>query len=402
MTTKLAIWLALAAILAAGCTQPDENVEWNPQADYPPWTYDAPFYYRPSEEMPVAEVIGPGIPVYYSAHKDVLVRHPVGAQPTGEPRVAVWCSIDMGRTWERLGYYGVEQTHFAFRAEQEGPHWIRFVGPKLRSADAPPAMPHRVYVVDTVPPAITVSVDPSPWYDKSKRTPRTYKVGEDVMVSWFVHDSHLDEDTVNLSSCFAEFPHNLVWGRLPRTLAPSGSEKIVIPPEAASNGGVRFRIKAADKSGNVDIALTDVLHVAGSLPATTQPTARPAGLEMVTTPPITPLGDKPGWPLAGTMLRGGVTQVLKWMPELASKYDKLELQFSANDGRTWMTLVTGVKAGQSVTWTVPAITSRMCRLRITGVEANGQKVMIVTSRKFKVDTVVPDAIIGPKPIIEEK
>ncbi|HUT59209.1 MAG TPA: hypothetical protein VNA25_15275 [Phycisphaerae bacterium] len=402
MSTKLAFPLTLAAILVAGCTQLDENVEWNPKADYPPWAYDAPFYYRPSEELPIGEVIGPGIPVYYSSYRDVLVKHPAGTQPTGEPRVAVWCSTDMGQTWGRLGYYGVEQTHFVFRAEQDGPHWIRFVGPRLLSADAPPAMPHRVYVVDTAPPDIVVTVDPPPWEDKDKKVPRTYKVGEDVMVSWFVNDPYLDEESIALSSCFAEFPHNLVWGRLPRKLAPSGCEKIMIPPEAAANGGVRFRIEAADKSGNAEIALTDVLHVSGSLPATTQPTVQPTGLEVATTQAVTPLGDKPGWPLAGTMLRGGTKQVLRWMPELASKYDKLELEFSANDGRTWLTVVTGIKAGESVNWTVPSITSRMCRLRLVGADANGQKVMIVLSRKFKVDTVLPDTIMGPKPIVQDR
>ena len=92
MTKKLTYGLLLAAVLSAGCTQVDENPEWNPQNEYPPWTYDAPFYYRPTEELAATEIIGPGIPVFYSSSPRVFIKHPAGSQPTGEPRVAVWCS----------------------------------------------------------------------------------------------------------------------------------------------------------------------------------------------------------------------------------------------------------------------------------------------------------------------
>ena len=125
---KIALIVILAS-LSAGCYQKDANPNWNPEAEYPAWAYDAPFYYRPTEELPVAQTLGGAIDVYYSPSEYFFIRHPGGAQTRGAPRVALWTTNEETRQWRRKGYYGLEQSHFCFKADDDGWHWIRFVGP---------------------------------------------------------------------------------------------------------------------------------------------------------------------------------------------------------------------------------------------------------------------------------
>ena len=113
-------WIITVLVLLAGCTQVDENPKFNPSAELPSWAYDAPFYYQPPQDLPALETAGDGIGVYYTRDQSFFVRHPGGCQLNGVPRVAVYYSLDMGKTWNKAGYFGVEQTHFNFLAKQEG------------------------------------------------------------------------------------------------------------------------------------------------------------------------------------------------------------------------------------------------------------------------------------------
>lgn len=390
--------LIFAAVLVGGCMQVDENPQWAPQADYPAWTYDAPFYYRPTEEMQVAETVGEGIPIYYSRIEHFFIRHPGGYQLNGTPRVAVWSSADRGEHWERSGYFGVEQSHFLFQAETDGPHWIRFVGPGQGIIEVPPGNPHRIYVVDRHPPRIEMRVEPSPWYldEQEQRVPRTYQIGEEVTLHWSVYDAYLASETIYLGTCFAKFPRNLVWSRFPKTLPASGSMKIEIPAESVDGGGLRFRMEATDKAGNVGVAMTEVLRIAGMELAIAEPVGRPVGPSDVIQQTQGTPGPRPGWPNAGAMLRGGTSVVLNWMPESAADYDTVELHFSADNGRTWRAVATGLKPGREARWTVPAVTSKICRLRLVAVATGGQQTMLAETARFTVDTVLPDTVLGPK------
>ncbi len=395
---RFATWLILAGAVLVGCTQPDENPKWNPQADLPDWTYDAPMYYRPSEDLPVVETIGEGIPVYYTRQESFFIRHPGGYQVNGDPRMAVWYSTDAGANWVKSGYYGVEQTHFLFRAKEDGAYWIRFVGPGQGSSDMPAEAPHRIYIVDRNPPAVVVTVTPPPWEDEKKTVPHVYKVGDTVNVSWGVSDKNLAPATVRLSTFFAKFPQNFLWGRFPQELPDAGSEPIQIPPEAARDGGLKFRVEAADKAGNLAVAFSETLAVAPATAATSQPAARPAGqFESVAYPSME---DKPGWPQPGSFLWGGSGQTLAWVPSQAGQYENVELQFSNDDGQSWQTVAKGLKPGKSIKWTVPSVSSRNCRLRIAslvpGVEEKGQPaaILIVMTQRFTVDVTPPSAIPG--------
>ena len=278
------IWLAPAALFVVGCMQVDENPDWNPSADYPGWTYDAPFYYRPTEDLKPLETIGYGIGVYYTNSEYFFIQHPGGYQVDGTPRIAVWCTSDRGEHWQKSGYFGVEQSHFLFRAQEDGRYWIRFVGTGQGVSEVPPGMPHRIYVVDRKPPTIKLTVTPTPWKDDGKTKPYFYKVGETVTLRWYVTDPNLAKGTVKLGTCFARFPHNLVWSRFPKELPPTGKMEVEIPPEAVQEGGLRFRMEATDKADNIGMGLTEVMRVIRAPGAETQPTTRRA-LQFEPVPP---------------------------------------------------------------------------------------------------------------------
>ncbi len=391
--------LMLAAVFVGGCALEDENPDWNPKKELPSWAYDAPFYYRPTEDLKAVEIVGPGIPIYYPNSEYFFLPHPGGYQTTGSSRIAVWCSTDQ-ENWERCGYFGVEQTHFLMHAEQEGTHWIRFVGPGQGVTKVPPGQPHRIYVVDQTPPAIILSLKPKPYYEDSAGNRKTYiyEVGEIVILRWLVNEPNPKKGTIKLGTCFAKFPHNLIWSAWPKPLATSGTMQIEIPPEAVKDGGLRFRMEATDKAGNVGMAMTEIMNVQGQGKPGPQPSARPVKpSDQVYQTAGTPDKKRPGWPLKGTFFRGGTTRILAWMPESASACKELELRFSSNNGRTWRTLATNLRPGKKIKWTVPKVTSKNCRLRFVGVLKSGKKVTLFMSERFYVGTVGADIIEGPKP-----
>ena len=390
-------------LLAAGCQLADENPDWDPKHDLPSWAYDAPFYYRPTEDLKPVETVGQGIPVYYPRTDYFFLAHPDGYDVTGEPRLAVWCSTDQ-ENWDRCGYFGVEQTHFLMHAEEDGPHWVRFVGPGQGKTEAPPGHPHRIYVVDTQAPEITLTVDPAPFHvnEEGERIPRLYTVGDEVTLSWSVKDANLRDGSVRLSTCWVRFPDNLAWSVWPKPLTARGSIDVVLPPEAALNGGLRFRMEAQDKAGHIGMAVTHALAVHETPGAATRPTVRPVGpFERIPTAAPQPDDDRPGWPRKGALIRGGAQIALKWMPEDVESYEGLAVQFTSNNGLSWRTLIQDVVPGRPVRLTMPSVTSKACRLRLTGVRKDDpteRRTAIVTSGRFTVDTVAPEFEDKPVPV----
>ncbi len=399
--------LLVLALLIVGCEVQDENPNWDPHNDYPSWTYDAPYYYRPSNDLPVQEVVGAGIPVYYANSNQFFVKHSTGYQAPGVPRLAIWCSVSSGENWDLAGYYGVEQTHFLFQAQADGPQWVRFVGPGQGVAAATPGTPHRIYVVDTTRPAIEVSVDP-PAIETDKHgneVPHIYPVGTEVEVRWSVRDVNLVPDSVRLATTLGTFPENVTWTRFPLSLPATGTMKVPVPPEAAGRQGrgggrMRFRIEAEDKAGNLNFAFSDVLHVDGpTLPGT--PVVRPVGLWELVAQAEGDAGLKPGWPQSGTLIRGGTSRMLKWLPDGAEKYKNVVLQFSANNGRSWRTVAENLQVDKTSKWTVPQVDSKLCRLRILAVEGPEHRLMLAQTQAFTVQTAPPDTILGPKEVLPE-
>jgi hypothetical protein len=280
------IWytaLAMSLVVLGGCQSQDENTNWDPDTNFPDWTYDKPVYTEPAVEPKPYETVANNIDVYYSRSDAFFIRHPNGKQGDTRPRTAVWYSLDGGNTWLKNGFYGLYQSFYTLFAEQDGQYWIRFVGPNMGVAEVPPGQPHEIHVVDTLTPMITLEVDPPPFEEvcvdgegnevpakpdgscccchTKERRKHIYRVGEKVNVYWTVSDANLEPQTIELSTCFARFPHNLVWSRFKGELTPSGSLEVVIPPEAANQAGMRFRMIAHDKAGNIGLGLSEIMDV---------------------------------------------------------------------------------------------------------------------------------------------
>jgi hypothetical protein len=381
------VWLILAVLLT-GCMDRDENPNWDPQSQLPSWTYDAPFYYRPTKDLEPLDTVGNAVNVYYTRDDWFFIPHPANAQPVGEPRVAVWYSTDRGQEWKKAGFFGVEQSHLLFRAEQDADYWIRFVGPGQGATRSAPGMPHRIYVVDRKPPAIMLSLCGEA-RQRLEQPPFIFQAGEPVTLAWGIHDAHLAADSIELVATGAEFPYNIPLVQLGQPLSDGGSVTVSIPASAARTGGVKFQLRATDKAGNVALATTQTLPTNPEAPAVITRGVRTPWLALPTGPVET------GWPLAGEFIRGGQTRTLRWIPEQAQEYGEVNLEFSANDGRdlTWAGVATGLKAGQETQWTAPEITSKSCRLRIVGILPQGQQPpdgpryeVLAVSPRFTTDT----------------
>ena len=120
----------VAACLVVGCTQPNQNPDWDPGAEYPYWAYSAPVYYQPTEELKPQEKVANDIPIYYPRNEMFFIRHPQEQQRDLHPYIAIWYSHDGGQCWRKAGYFGLEQTHFLFAAEFDGHYrsWTSWAG----------------------------------------------------------------------------------------------------------------------------------------------------------------------------------------------------------------------------------------------------------------------------------
>lgn len=395
---KILFLALLACAVTAGCKLSDENPNWNPKQDYAEWTYDAPFYYRPTTELKPLETIGKNTPVYYISSTWFFVSHPGNCQLVGDPRVAVWYSTDEGQNWQRAGFYGVEQSHFLFEAKEDGNYWIRFVGPGQKTAKGPVPQPHRIYVVDTQSPLLAIAIKPSPWQDEEKKVPTVYSVGQEIVVGWQVEDPNLKINSIKMESCVGKAPYEVYWMAFRDSLPPEGNRKVVIPSEAARYGNFRFRLEAEDKAGNIAVATTVPLFIKPSDVAAAKTTTQPAdGLIPVEEKSII---KRPGWPDAGQVFRGDTKQIVSWMPEFAANYSNIKLELSINNALTWATLADGLSYGDVVEWTVPTITSRFCMVRLVAIDTSGDLVLLARSAQFRITTPTDRSEIGPEVIPE--
>jgi hypothetical protein len=106
---------------------------------------------------------------------------------------------------------------------------------------------------------------------------------------------------------------------------------------------------------------------------------------------VTSLADVPesvqnGWPAEGQTLQGGVNRILSWLPKGTQEHTFVELQFSSDGGRKWMTVANGLRQGRAAMWNVPKISSENCKLRIIGRDGRGGETVLAVSEPFKVDS----------------
>ncbi|HUN80582.1 MAG TPA: hypothetical protein VMV81_03645, partial [Phycisphaerae bacterium] len=163
-------WFSIGLLLfmsASACSRPapfntaarkstdKADAPFDPPNTYPEWAFDSPQYVKPAQELTPEPKAKPGDPLhYFTKEKVVLIRQPAGYTPEEIPRIAVWWTDNNGFRWQKAGFFGREQTYFAFEAQEDGDYGIRFVGPNQEQAMQATAFPERVYHVDTTLPEV--------------------------------------------------------------------------------------------------------------------------------------------------------------------------------------------------------------------------------------------------------
>lgn len=377
----------------AGCIiPPAEDFEWLAQPERPAWASQTAAR-QPAGMMP-ADALGNDIGIFYVSERPIMVAHPSGHQPNTTPRVMVHVSTDQGKTYRRAGVYDVAQEFLPVQAGADGEYWVRFTGPGPAVPQSPLPRPHRVYFLDTQPPAVTLSVTSRP--NETLDEPAVYQTGEYVEVRWRITDANLQADAITLATAFDGAAEPMQWTKLPARLDPVGIARIEIPAEAAGRM-MLVRVSGADKAGNEGAAQSDPLAVAGEavvLPAT--PRAPVVTVEepmppVVAVEPRTPLVIEGGWPIAGSTLPGGSQQVLVDLPTALEDYPLVVLQFSADGGQTWTTLADAFLATYPIPWTVPQVDSKTCKIRLVSLtdRGDGQRQPDVTLRESETFAVAP-------------
>lgn len=233
----------------------DRDAPFNPPETYPEWAYDAEHYTKPVEELMPEPRVRPTDPLhYFTRNKVVMIRQPSCYTPEEIPRVAVWWTDDNGFHWQKAGYLGRQQSHFPFDAPEDGDYGIRFVGPGQAAADPVPAIPERVYHVDTSIPEVEVKVDPEQSW---------YHVGQTVEISWRASDAHLVAYPVKIGVLPDFSAKKRDMAELQRELADEGTISYKIPAEALDQE-LRIRVDALDRAGNLGTAVSYALQVVGA------------------------------------------------------------------------------------------------------------------------------------------
>ncbi len=269
--------LAIGLIPLAGCCQESEKkpreckpVKTKAKEDATPeWSYDAPFYVRPADGMPPITSFDRDPVEVYTRKRILQVPRPCIGDSRKAPRIALWMSKDRGIHWERIGYFGIQQSYFHYRLDKDGHYGIRFIGPGIPPAQCKPPKPHMLYIVDTKSPAITVYVRPDE---------EVYTVGQIVTVEWSASDPHLKPDSVKINLCVdcGCTTDELPWKCLGENLPVEGSMDIQIPADAVGKK-LTIRVSALDKAGNLGHGFSCPLPVVEPEPEpTTQPSTQPA------------------------------------------------------------------------------------------------------------------------------
>ncbi|MFH1417526.1 MAG: hypothetical protein ABII12_04470 [Planctomycetota bacterium] len=230
----------------------DRDAEFDPPNLYPEWAYDSEHYMRPAEDLQPEPRVKRDDPLhYFTNERVVMIRQPSGYTPENTPRVAVWWTDNNGFHWQKAGYFGRQQTHFPFEAEDDGDYGVRFVGPGQPSAEQVSAYPERVYHIDTTPPEVEVWIEPEQSW---------YHVGQTITIAWRAEDYHLTEYPVCIGMLMDFSAERRELVELQRDLADEGSITYEIRSDALDHE-VRFRVDALDRAGNLGIAVSHALQI---------------------------------------------------------------------------------------------------------------------------------------------
>ena len=267
MRNALALLAVLSLSALAGCSFKEGNPHHNPGQN-PSCFADAQYYPKPAFDIKPTKIHNPGkqglhkkgIPIRYISDTSFFIKHPFFEQTENElPRLKYYVSTNSGEHWSLGGAFGKGAEYSQCVAGHDAEYWVRFAGPGIAPLYKNGG-PHRVYIIDNTPPKIKVKITPGPWLDKKKKIPHIYRVGDVVRVSWSVTDVNIDPKSVQLSSCIGRFLNGIEWDKIGKRTATIGSAEIRLSPEAV-NGGIKFRIMAKDKAGNIGLATSRYIDV---------------------------------------------------------------------------------------------------------------------------------------------
>ncbi len=257
--TYLNLTLLIGILALSGC--PDKKEPFREGAR-PEWSYDKPFYQLPEEPAASVTTDETETPVTYLNERKLVISRPKVGDDREAPRIASWLTCDHGMTWERIGYFGLQQPTYYHPVKEDGEYGVRFVGPGIAPAECKPPKPHITYVVDTQNPEISVFLSPNK---------EVYHAGDQIMVEWVVDDPNIEEDSVEIGICMDSEAAEFDWAPLGQKHPQFGKVSMVIPDQAIDKS-MMIRVTARDKAGNLGFGYSCEVPVVYE-PISTQPAA---------------------------------------------------------------------------------------------------------------------------------
>ena len=267
---RLAVLIIMSLLPSASCTyirspfgrktavaNATQDAPTDPAKNNPEWAYDAPGYMKPAAELEPEAKSKVNDPLHYFTRERVVsIRRPGNYTPEETPRVAIFWTDNNGFQWNKAGYFGREQSFFPLNVEQDGDYGIRFVGPGQEPAKDAPAMPERVYHVDTIPPEVEVGIQPEQtWY-----TP-----GQSITINWRAKDYHLIERPVSVFVLVDYSASNPRPTELRRDMPDEGTITYEIPGDMLDHE-LRIRVEALDRASNLGDGISYALQIVSDIP----------------------------------------------------------------------------------------------------------------------------------------
>jgi hypothetical protein len=250
---KKTFWLIVTGLIivvgVSGCGKKEPPYK---SSSFPDWSYDKPFYFVPADSaLPISDFKIDPKPTY-TRNTLLSIPKPNISDNRKAPRTAIWVTKTDGMTWEKVGYFGLQQTHFVYHTDGDGYYGFRFIGPGIPPADTKPPKPHQTWIVDTEAPVIKVYVYPDQ---------ETYLPGDMITIEWSCEDENLDPETVKIAVCLDGQPSKtIVWKALSSHHQEYGTLDVEIPDEAVDKKLI-VRVMARDLAGNGGIGYSVQLPV---------------------------------------------------------------------------------------------------------------------------------------------
>jgi hypothetical protein len=241
ISSLVMVCFMLSLICGCCCCKKEDEKLFSDSAR-PEWSYDQPFYVRSADaDKPLQKFDRNPVEIYTQQRLLQIPRPEVGDAKKA-PRIAIWMTKDNGIHWDRIGYFGLEQSIFSFEVEGDGDYGIRFIGPGIPPAKCKPPKPHMNFHVDSVPPSVAVFVQPDQ---------ECYYPGQTITVEWCATDPNLKPSSVEIGICIGSQNDKMSkWKKLESNYPMNGNLDLVIPDDAIDKT-ISIRVTAWDKAQNL-------------------------------------------------------------------------------------------------------------------------------------------------------